>query len=66
MDRETLFKIFKQAIQDEENAHAFYSSAAAGISEPEFKKTFELLAKNELGHVEMLKEKYKKLRDMTS
>ena len=66
MDTETLFKYFKQAIEDEEKAHAFYLEAAATISDPEIKKTFEELAKTELSHSEMLKNKYKKLRELTS
>lgn len=66
MDRETLFNYFKQAIEDEDKAYAFYLEAAASISEPEIKKIFEELAETELFHSEMLKEKYKKLRELTS
>ena len=66
MDSETLFNYFKQAIEDEDKAHAFYLEAAASISEPEIKKTFEELAQTELFHSKMLKEKYKKLRELTS
>lgn len=62
MDREILFKIFKQAIEDEDKAHAFYMKAAAGIPDPEIKKIFDDLAKTELYHSEMLRNEYEKLR----
>lgn len=66
MERETLFSLFQRAIEDEDKAYAFYLEAAASTSEPEIKQTFEELAKTELFHSEILKNKYKKLRELTS
>jgi rubrerythrin len=66
MEREKLFKIFKQAIEDEERAYDFYLKASESASEPEIKKTFKDLARDELYHSERLKEEYKKLRDLTT
>ena len=62
MDREELFKVFKKAIDDEEKAYEFYLKSAQSALEPEIKKTFEALAKDELYHSEKLKEKYRELR----
>ena len=66
MEREELFAVFKKAIDDEEKAYEFYLKAAENALEPEIKKTFETLAKDELYHSEKLKEKYRGLRALTS
>jgi len=66
MDRKQLFSFFKQAIEDEDKAYAFYLDAAANTSEPEIKKTFEELAETELSHSKMLKDEYAKLRELTA
>jgi rubrerythrin len=66
MDRERLFGIFKEAIEDEQKAHHFYLNAAAATTDTEIKKTFEELARTELYHAEILQEKYKELRERTS
>ena len=65
MDREDLFMIFKKAIEDEERAREFYLKAAKGVSDPVMKKTFEDLAGAELGHAEILKDRYRELREST-
>ncbi|GAB4389644.1 MAG: hypothetical protein Kow0025_16260 [Thermodesulfovibrionales bacterium] len=61
MDREDLFLIFKKAIEDEEKARDFYLRAAGSVSDPDIKKTFEELARTEIGHAELLRDKYREL-----
>ena len=66
MEREKMFTIFKKAIEDEEKAYAFYLKASEIALNPEIKKTFETLAKDELYHAEKLKEQYKELRELST
>ncbi len=65
MDIETLFDIFKIAIDKEREAYEFYSKAAATTSNPEAKKLFEEFANVELQHEKKLKEKYAALRKIS-
>jgi rubrerythrin len=62
MEREAIFRIFKEAIEDEQRAHKFYMKAAASTPDPALKKTFEELARTELRHSEILEEKYQELK----
>lgn len=42
------------AIKDENNAHGYYSKAAKATDDPEVKKIYEELAKDETGHIATL------------
>ncbi|MEK6652420.1 MAG: ferritin family protein [Nitrospirota bacterium] len=66
MELETLFDIFKVAIDKEHEAYEFYSKAAATTSNIDAKKLFEEFAQVELHHEKRLKEKYAELRKAAS
>jgi len=60
---EPLFTIFKIAIEDERKASVFYLKAASSTSDQDIKRIFEELAEVELAHEELLREKYRVLRE---
>ncbi len=66
MELETLFNIFKVAIENEASAAEFYQNAAQNTSDPESKKIFEEFAKMESYHLDRLKERYAELRKAAS
>ncbi|MBI4689513.1 MAG: ferritin-like domain-containing protein [Nitrospirae bacterium] len=66
MDIESLFNIFKVAIENESSAAEFYQNAAQNTSDPESKKIFEEFAKMESYHLNKLKERYAELRKTAS
>jgi len=66
MDVDTLFNIFKIAIDNEYKSNKFYKKAANDVVDPDAKMLFEDLANMELKHEELLKERYKALREKYS
>jgi rubrerythrin len=66
MEIDTLFDIFKIAIDNEREAHKFYKRAATSTSDPDAKKLFEDLAVTELGHENLLQEKYRDMKERLS
>lgn len=53
-----LLSILEESIQEEKAAHDKYSRAASMAEAPEIKEMFQLLATEELKHIELLTEKY--------
>lgn len=66
MELDTLFNIFKIAIDKEHEACEFYQNAAATTSNIDAKKLFEEFSQVELHHEKRLKEKYAELRKASS
>lgn len=63
MNLDTLFDIFKVAIDREREAHDFYADAAGRTQDPEVKALFEEFSNVELSHERRLKEKYRQLKE---
>lgn len=66
MEEDTLFDIFKIAIDNERQAHEFYKNAATSTLDPDAKKLFEDLAVVELQHEKLLQEKYREMKERFS
>lgn len=55
--------ILKSAILLEKKGNAFYSQVASQASHPEIKRFFELMADEEIQHIQMLTEQFQSYRD---
>ncbi|MCX5716947.1 MAG: hypothetical protein NTW44_01290 [Nitrospirae bacterium] len=66
MEIDTLFDIFKIAIDNEHEAHEFYKNAATSTLDSDAKKLFENLAVVELQHEHLLEEKYRDMKERLS
>lgn len=62
MDDDTLYNIFKMAIEKEYAASEFYRKAAKDTTNEEAKKLFEKFAVSELNHKNELEELYNALK----
>jgi rubrerythrin len=58
MDNDTLYDIFKMAIESEYAASEFYQKAAKNTTNVEAKRLFENFAVTELNHKNQLEELY--------
>lgn len=54
MELEEIRRLFSVAIEREIEANAFYVNAAKAVKDPSVRAIFEDLAKDELGHMELL------------
>ena len=58
MDKEELIRIIQKAVQTERDGNHFYSEVAEATRDPKEKKMFEQLARDELYHVQVIKDLY--------
>lgn len=63
MDKDTLYAIFKTAIDNEYASYEFYRKAAADTTDKKAKELFERFMATELDHKTELEKLYKSLRE---
>lgn len=63
MDRESLFRAFKIAIDREYEAKKFYTDIAEQVDEKELKELFKSFAAEETKHFEKLQSIYKAMKE---
>ncbi len=63
MEKDTAIQVLKQAILLERRGHSFYSTVAKQAEKPAVKQFFEMMAEEEMRHIQVLNDQFKTVHE---